>query len=1827
MASSSSTTEGGLRFFSGETEDGREYKRWKQWVKNKLLTLDKLAEGFRGAYIYTLLSGKALEAVEHVDPETYQKKGGDDVLWGILDRRFPQQETVDELGEILTEVFSLRSNEGENMKQWSARASEIFDRCQRKTGVSFPEEARGWLLLHRSGLTDEMKAVVIARARGDLKRESISAALRSCYPEMVVTRKRVGVALAEPFEETQEEFGERVDDSFSDVEQLIEEHQPTTDYAYAGEEDPFPESEVAEVLAATWKEKRQELNRLQKTRQFQKAKDVRRSFRVEIEEMKRNSTCNKCGRRGHWARECRSKDNKGASKGRGTSSTSAPSGAAAVHELDFVASILDTPSVLDKLRARRLQATLTPPLEQTEELLLVSSPGFGVLDSGCGRTIIGAETLKAFKRLWIQRGWVPPQPFHEVHQFKFGNGEVETSTLSIQLPVVLAQRQGVIRAAIIRGDAPLLLSRSAMKALGATLDFKNDCLQVFDRSVKLQTNSAGQYVVQLLGDEKDSSAAAFTEVMASTEMHPPKVEEELDRSSDSCETMAQTDSHASADAPAEQPPETAVWTQENCDVISTPWLSREGPSWKHVFRRVTDMQTHRVLDDSSFDPGTPQKKTIVTLLRRAAHVKTEFFYVGSPLESPNTWCPSHHQCRQLHKQAQTCLAIQERRASSSCLVMEVFSPPRFAVEAERAGYRAKSYDLVNGFDFRRASDRKLVENELVTERPELLVLCPPCTDEGGWFHLNSHKWDPWEVLRRKAQSRRYITWCCKLFRMQMELGGRAVFEHPTGSRLWSYAEMQSLCRKYTTVKLHMCRFGLKLPSSEKFIRKSTRLLVSHEDMSSLGLMCTHEGKHQCHDVVAGHAPDGTSISKYAGQYPRQFVHAVLNTVPKFQAQSEVLIVTPEAQEECVLLEVIEDGAPASLWDEVYAAGHESAKTDAELLPVLAKLHRNLGHPPNCDLVRILKHGQASDQALRLAKEFSCDFCKSQARPKIPLPAQPNRVAEFNQQIAIDVKHLRGWKPNQKVKALNVVDTASGFQRMIPFFQVETAHLLRELLNEHWISWAGVPREIILDPARTNLGAPMTVPAELEGTHVRPIAAGAHWQLGKCESHGGWFNRVLEKLIDDYIPQDQKGWLECVTHAHIKNQMLQVHGLSPCQFVFGRNPHIPQDLLNEPLSIVPATASITEEAIAKTQAMRTTARRTLIEMQDDRALRVALLARPRRPMSFKAGDLVAYWRNQKWVQGQLQTGGQWYGVAVVAVVLGTVGRNLVLIHRRQVIRCAPEQVRPATNEEKCLVATPEAELLGIKDLIESGNLRSRQYLDLLPQAYPPQEGDVPPPESDAVNPAPPSEQSQPEQADLRTEPCPRDLDSEKREITESRVVEPPAERMMPDELVNEDVETTVDKSPMPPQDSGQSQTYGPVRRRVSGKDGPMSLWRPPAMRQDDFVEIMKEVVPQLLEDVCMNSSSASSKRSLSPDAGSQDEPAASRQRVDEVLCVQDCQELTALAEQGSWDCLMAEYMKKKMSKELHHSNNPPALQQKVQEGKRTEWETIAAKPNSVRVHYGKKAEYIKQQFADRFIGSRYVLTRKPIEEGMAIDPDDYNTFTVKGRWCLQGHLDPDLETKAERGMLKSPTLSQLGRMTLMQVIASKGWLLQLGDIKGAFLEAGPLSDEFRPLYARQPAGGIPGIPENAVIEILGNLYGQNDAPAAWFREFSTQVRSLGWHQSVLDPCMFTLRDPKDDSLCGVMGVHVDDTAVGGSGELFERSIKALRKRFPYRKWRTKTGEFCGAWYEQRDDYTIHMHMSSFAEKIRPINIPKNSSPQDVLTPSQIKILRAVNGSLN
>ena len=206
-----------------------------------------------------------------------------------------------------------------------------------------------------------------------------------------------------------------------------------------------------------------------------------------------------------------------------------------------------------------------------------------------------------------------------------------------------------------------------------------------------------------------------------------------------------------------------------------------------------------------------------------------------------------------------------------------------------------------------------------------------------------------------------------------------------------------------------------------------------------------------------------------------------------------------------------------------------------------------------------------------------------------------------------------------------------------------------------------------------------------------------------------------------------------------------------------------------------------------------------------------------------------------------------------------------------------------------------------------------------------------------------------------------------------------------------------------------------------------------------------------------------------------------------------------------------------------------------------------------------------------MGSRYVVVKKPEEDlsenGILPDPNNLEHWKVKAR-CLQGHLDPDLDTKVKEGQLQSPTLSQIGRTILFQLLASNKWLLQLGDVKGAFLEAGPLPSCYRPLFARLPAGGIPGVDSDSLIEVLGNVYGQNDAPAAWYKVFNEEVLTAGFERSKYDSCLYYLRD--GHRLTGVLGAHVDDTVTGGEGSKYQTTIQCLKNRFPYRKWRIQAG---------------------------------------------------------
>ena len=60
----------------------------------------------------------------------------------------------------------------------------------------------------------------------------------------------------------------------------------------------------------------------------------------------------------------------------------------------------------------------------------------------------------------------------------------------------------------------------------------------------------------------------------------------------------------------------------------------------------------------------------------------------------------------------------------------------------------------------------------------------------------------------------------------------------------------------------------------------------------------------------------------------------------------------------------------------------------------------------------------------------------------------------------------------------------------------------------------------------------------------------------------------------------------------------------------------------------------------------------------------------------------------------------------------VGQNIIVAHRRSILRCAPEQLRPATFEEQPTDLDAESqELLGMQRLLDAGSFPKNQLVDI------------------------------------------------------------------------------------------------------------------------------------------------------------------------------------------------------------------------------------------------------------------------------------------------------------------------------------------------------------------------------------------------------------------------------------------------------------------------------------------------------------------------------------
>ena len=153
-------------------------------------------------------------------------------------------------------------------------------------------------------------------------------------------------------------------------------------------------------------------------------------------------------------------------------------------------------------------------------------------------------------------------------------------------------------------------------------------------------------------------------------------------------------------------------------------------------------------------------------------------------------------------------------------------------------------------------------------------------------------------------------------------------------------------------------------------------------------------------------------------------------------------------------------------------------------------------------MRILKHGGASEDAINFARNFKCDVCDSQAKPKIAKPASVDRVPQPLSEIQCDVKQLPDWRGDETWRCLNIVDNGSSLQPMIPLDgNKEDVGEMRKAYAEGWRRPYGAPDRLRADAARANTASHLVQKLSEDGVDIATIAGETHWQLGNASVTG------------------------------------------------------------------------------------------------------------------------------------------------------------------------------------------------------------------------------------------------------------------------------------------------------------------------------------------------------------------------------------------------------------------------------------------------------------------------------------------------------------------------------------------------------------------------------------------------------------------------------------------------------------------------------------------------------------------------------------------------------
>ena len=950
-------------------------------------------------------------------------------------------------------------------------------------------------------------------------------------------------------------------------------------------------------------------------------------------------------------------------------------------------------------------------------------------------------------------------------------------------------------------------------------------------------------------------------------------------------------------------------------------------------------------------------------------------------------------------------------------------------------------------------------------------------------------------------------------------------------------------------------------------------------------------------LVLGHAPGEPQDPAPAHRDQR------VQPVPQPAHDGEVVADPLEEPMQEVMAQqglVRQDYASGECWFIGAPLRHEQRR----LAPGLVRMHRNLGHPRNEDFVRALaQHGKVDPEAVALARRLRCASCERTKRPLPPRPTSLKTIGGFNDKVCLDFLFMHDIN-QEKHTYLHVLDPAGGYNVFI-WVPSRNPDVVFDAFTTAWASWAGYPRTVLLDRDGGFAGS-FSDNLELAGTEIETIAAEAHWQAGEVESYNRAFKFVASRLIDEkqLAGEEHMKMLGAMVGAAM-NDKVRTCGASPNQWLFGRNPRVPEDLLSPDGQLEALRGLDQDQQLRLRSYVRAQADVALSQFRIDDALRKAVLrqGRPTR-LSYEPGELVAFWRHVKKKKGKILQPG-WFRGTIVGPHKGdgspgqsnywvTSGGRLILVSK--------EQLRPTYGTEQWRIQDADLE----------------NILAEFPEEY----------------------------YDETGEPPPEDMVMEAFAEDDGEVVVPmyapsvsytPSLASTPEEAAS-GVQTPLGTDTTQPPTIRAPGT--PVQGLFRGEHRLHPEHQPPGqdLRAQRPGHLPDAELPPVPDDPEFEGAGQPEEQVQEPnmkrarlDLG--DEAQDNLYPEDDNLPTYE-EEMQARAHSALWGVRLqtpngtrtvaaTRKEMKALEKELPWDMIPEDQRPGYEAALQKEWDTWK-KYQAVEPLDLEASAWVEENVPK----NRILQTRVCYRNKNAAYP--WMPVKEKARLVCRGDRDPDLLSLRR----DAPTLTRVALMMILQIAASfADWFLFNSDITGAFLQGDQsLASRREALYLRQPREGLPGLLRGQLMLVVRGIFGLANSPRLFWRHLRDTLLKMGFIQSTLDRALFMFY--KANRLVLVMGAHVDDLiGAGAPGEDGADGIlQQLRETFDFGSWadsRTDGTLEYGGKQITREGRIVKLNQKKFVQAATLTTVPKwrAATPNAELMPKEHTELRSLGGCLH